>query len=128
MMTKILQEATTKIDYPCHIVSKRSRCMFQFFLYISYFRLSLVYSKDQNGNSLECPFENVLGRNVLLFFVLSIVYVCKDEKQKDISSEDIFRKTFLTVFVLKNEKHIKIYRLNNDFSKFTSMEKNIYNT
>ena len=63
--------------------------------------LDAFKNKYGYGNSLECPSENVLGRNVLLFFVLSVVYVCKDEKQKDISSEDIFRRTFSTVFVYR---------------------------
>ncbi len=34
------------------------------------------------GNSLECPFKNVLGRNVLHFFVLTYIYYVKGRKNK----------------------------------------------
>jgi hypothetical protein len=40
----------------------------------------------------------VTVKNVLYFFVLHVIYICKDEKTKDISSEDICERTFLTVF------------------------------
>ena len=51
------------------------------------------------GNSLECPLKNVLRRNVRFFSSFPVIYICKDEKEKDISSEDIFKRTFLTVFL-----------------------------
>ena len=49
---------------------------------------------QKKGNSLACPFENVLWRNVLDFFVLPYNIYMWGRKTEDILSEDIFERTF----------------------------------
>jgi hypothetical protein len=45
-----------------------------------------------DGNSQECPFKNVLGRNVLLLFVLTYTYVLHEKTKRKRTSR---RRTFL---------------------------------
>jgi hypothetical protein len=48
-------------------------------------------------------YYRIQSRMSLFFSSFHVIYICKDEEKKNISSEDIFERTFLAVTVLPTQ-------------------------